>query len=155
MPAAKGMTHMIPNHILRVGQTVCLETAQKTVSPHLSLTKPCGNLDDPDFDISLDNLNQLILELDPTFEPIHIPKTPLCISPPTGTVKYCNATLHKNFAFYTNLNCYFLPDSYICTRSTKYNQGRAPTCRGVTQHTTNHTTNSTHSLGLCKCTHPF
>lgn len=86
MPAAKGMSHMIPNHILRVGQTVCLETAQKTASPHPCLTKPSSNLDDPDFDISLDNLNQLILELDPTFEPIHVPKSPVCISPPTGTV---------------------------------------------------------------------
>lgn len=94
MPAAKGMSHMIPNHILRVGQTVCLETAQKTVSPHPSLTKPSSNLDDPDFEISLDNLNQLILELDPTFEPIHVPKSPLCISPPTGTVR-----LWSNFAW--------------------------------------------------------
>lgn len=86
MPAAKGMSHMIPNHVLRVGQTVRLETAQETVRPHPSLTKPNSNFDDPDLNISLDNLNQLILELDPTFEPIQVPKSPLCISPPTGTV---------------------------------------------------------------------
>lgn len=77
---------MIPNHVLRVGQTVRLDSAQETVNQHPSLTKPGSNHGDPDLDISLDNLNQLILELDPTFEPIQVNKSPSCISPPTGTV---------------------------------------------------------------------
>ncbi|XP_040000986.1 tensin-4-like [Xiphias gladius] len=84
MPAAKGMYHMIPNHVLRVGQTVRLDSAQETVNQHPSLTKPGSNHGDPDLDISLDNLNQLILELDPTFEPIQVNKSPSCISPPTA-----------------------------------------------------------------------
>lgn len=87
MPAAKGMTEMIPNHVLRVGQTIHLDSAQETVNQHPRFTEPSDNHGDPDLDISLDNLNQLILELDPTFEPIHINKHPPCISPPTGTVQ--------------------------------------------------------------------
>ncbi|KAK2815585.1 hypothetical protein Q5P01_026052 [Channa striata] len=84
MPAAKGLSsHAIPNHVLRVGQSVRLETERETVRTHPSLTKPSANLDDNDLDISLDNLNQLILELDPTFEPIQVIKSPSCISPPT------------------------------------------------------------------------
>lgn len=79
MPAAEGMTQMIPNHVLRVGQTIRLESAQETVHQH-----PSGNHGDPELDISLDNLNRLILELDPTFEPIEINKGPS--SPPAGTV---------------------------------------------------------------------
>lgn len=71
MSAAEGMTQMIPNHILRVGQTVRLGSAQETVHQH-----PSGNHDDPELDISLDNLNRLILELDPTFEPIEVNKGP-------------------------------------------------------------------------------
>nr|XP_020449914.1 tensin-4 [Monopterus albus] len=77
MTTVKGMAHMIPNHVLRVGQTVRLDSAQ-----HPSLTKPCSNHGDPDLDISLDTLNHLILELDPTFEPIQVNKSPTCISPP-------------------------------------------------------------------------
>lgn len=75
---------MIPNHVLRVGQTIRLDSAQDTVNQHPSLTKPSDNHGDPELDISLDNLNQLILELDPTFEPIQVNKSPSCISPPTG-----------------------------------------------------------------------
>lgn len=86
MPAAEGMSNTIPKHVLRVGQTVRLEATQEMVKPHPSLTQPSSNLDDSDLNISLDQLNQLILELDPTFEPIHVPKSPLCINSPSGTV---------------------------------------------------------------------
>ncbi|KAM9363510.1 tensin-4-like [Symphorus nematophorus] len=79
MPTAKGMSHIIPNHVLRVGQTIRLDPAQETVNRH---PEPSGNNGDPDLDISLKNLNQLILELDPTFEPIEVNKGPSCISPP-------------------------------------------------------------------------
>ncbi|KAM7418415.1 hypothetical protein PAMA_015846 [Pampus argenteus] len=72
MPTTKGMSHMIPNHVLRVGQS--------TVNQHPSPTQPSS---DPDLDMTLDNLNQLILELDPTFEPIPVNKIPSCISAPT------------------------------------------------------------------------
>lgn len=97
MPTAKGMSHMIPNHVLRVGQTIRLDSAQANQQP--SLTDPSSNHGDPDLDISLDNLNQLILELDPTFEPIPVNKSPSCISPPTGTVQQkihscCKAAFH-------------------------------------------------------------
>ncbi|XP_041822806.1 tensin-4-like [Chelmon rostratus] len=83
MPTAKGMSHMLPSHVLRVGQTIRLDSAQETVSQHPSLTGPSSNHGEPDLDISLDKLNQLILELDPTFEPIEVNKSPSCISPPT------------------------------------------------------------------------
>lgn len=73
MPTAEGMTHMMPNHVLRVGQTIHLEQTHDTVSPH-----PCGDHGDPDLDISLDNLNRLILELDPTFEPIQVDQSSSC-----------------------------------------------------------------------------
>lgn len=76
MPAAKGMSHMIPSHVLRVGQTICLDPAQKK-----TLKKPSSDHDD--LDISLDNLNQLMLDLDPTFEPVQVNKSPSCTSPPT------------------------------------------------------------------------
>ncbi|XP_038570432.1 tensin-4-like isoform X2 [Micropterus salmoides] len=83
MPTAKGMCHMIPNHVLRVGQTIRLDSRQEPVNQHPSLTEPSDKHDDPELDISLDNLNQLILELDPTFEPIQVNGSPTCISPPT------------------------------------------------------------------------
>ncbi|XP_054460681.1 tensin-4-like [Anoplopoma fimbria] len=84
MPTAKGRSQMIPNHVLRVGQTIHLDSGPKeTGNQHLGLTDPSSNHGDSDLDISLDNLNQLILELDPTFEPIEVNKSPLCISPPT------------------------------------------------------------------------
>lgn len=81
MPTAEGMTHMIPNHVLRVGQTIHLEQTHDTVSPH-----PFGDQGDHDLDISLDNLNQLILELDPTFEPIQVNQSSPCTRTPTGTL---------------------------------------------------------------------
>lgn len=81
MPTAEGMTHMMPNHVLRVGQTIHLEQTHDTVSPH-----PCGDHGDPDLDISLDNLNRLILELDPTFEPIQVNQSSSCTRTSTGTV---------------------------------------------------------------------
>ncbi|XP_058495565.1 tensin-4-like [Solea solea] len=79
MPTAEGMSHTIPNHVLRVGQTIRLDEAQEM--------KPSGNQADSDLDVSLDNLNQLILELDPTFEPLQVN-----ISPPTDSdddVSHC------------------------------------------------------------------
>lgn len=85
MPAAKGMSQMMPNHVLRVGQTIRLDS-QETVHPHPFLVKPSGDNGDADLDVSLDNLNQLILELDPTFEPLQVNKSPSCTSPATGTV---------------------------------------------------------------------
>lgn len=69
MPAAEGMTHMIPNHVLRVGQTIRLDPTPETAGQHVD----CGQ---DDLDISLENLNRIILELDPTFEPIQVDKSP-------------------------------------------------------------------------------
>ncbi|XP_011610862.1 tensin-4 isoform X1 [Takifugu rubripes] len=69
MPAAEGMTHMIPNHVLRVGQTIRLDPTPETAGQHVD----CGQ---HDLDISLENLNRIILELDPTFEPIQVDKSP-------------------------------------------------------------------------------
>ncbi|XP_008299333.1 tensin-4 [Stegastes partitus] len=86
MPAAKGMSHVIPNHVLRVGQTIRLDPAPDSgVGQHPGLAKPSGHHDDADLEISLENLNQLIMDLDPTFEPIQVNKSPSCISPPTDT----------------------------------------------------------------------
>lgn len=81
---AKGMSHMLPNHVLRVGQTIHMDPAQGTPSQHPSLADSSSHHGDAELDISLENLNQLILELDPTFEPITGNKSPPCISPPTG-----------------------------------------------------------------------
>lgn len=75
---------MIPNHVLRVGQTIRLHEAQEAVDQHPCLMTPGGQPSDSELDISLDHLNQLILELDPTFEPIQVNKSPSCVSPPTG-----------------------------------------------------------------------
>ncbi|KAF1395526.1 hypothetical protein PFLUV_G00012420 [Perca fluviatilis] len=83
MPTAKGMSRMIPTHVLRVGQTVRLDSAHETVNQHPSVTELGGNNGDSDLDISMDNLNQLILELDPTFKPIEVNRSPSCIRPPT------------------------------------------------------------------------
>lgn len=77
MPAAEGMTHMIPNHVLRVGQTIRLDPAPETTGRH----DDCG---DRDLDISLENLNRIILELDPTFEPLPLDKSAPSTSPPAG-----------------------------------------------------------------------
>ncbi|XP_071777207.1 tensin-4-like [Centroberyx gerrardi] len=83
MLTAGDMSHRMPNHVLRVGQSICVDSAQNTVNQRPSVTESSENHSDSDLDISLDNLNQLILELDPTFEPIPINKSPSCISPPT------------------------------------------------------------------------
>ncbi|XP_073333988.1 tensin-4-like [Pagrus major] len=83
MPAAKGMSHMMPNHVLRVGQTISLDSVKETVHQHPFLMEPSGDNGDDDLDASLDNLNQLILELDPTFEPLQVNKSPSCTSPAT------------------------------------------------------------------------
>ncbi|KAK5866586.1 hypothetical protein PBY51_020767 [Eleginops maclovinus] len=83
MPTAKGMSQMIPNHVLRVGQTIRLDSGQERANQHPIVTQPSSNHDDTDLDISLDNLNQLIMELDPTFDPIDINKSSQCFSPPT------------------------------------------------------------------------
>ncbi|KAM4584208.1 tensin-4-like isoform 2-T2 [Odontesthes bonariensis] len=82
MPTPEGMSHMIPSHVLRVGQTIRLDS-QNTVTRRSSLTESSSHCDDPELDISLENLNQLILELDPTFEPIKVNKSPTRISPQT------------------------------------------------------------------------
>ncbi|MBN3323411.1 TENS4 protein, partial [Atractosteus spatula] len=60
-PTAGQMSQLIPSHVLRVGQTICLsQQAELTdIDP-----------DSPTLDVSLDTLNQLILELDPSFEPL-------------------------------------------------------------------------------------
>ncbi|KAM8843114.1 tensin-4-like [Synchiropus picturatus] len=75
MPAAEVMSHTVPNHVLRVGQTVCLNTAVAEDER--------SNREDVDLDISLNNLNKLILEMDPTFEPIHVNKRPSDSDSPT------------------------------------------------------------------------
>lgn len=75
---------MIPNHVLRVGQTIRLDSDQEAVNKHPNLTQPIVDHVDADLDISLDNLNQLILELDPTFEPIQVKKSPKKKSPLAG-----------------------------------------------------------------------
>ncbi|KAK5900072.1 hypothetical protein CesoFtcFv8_009484 [Champsocephalus esox] len=82
MPTAKGISQMIPHHVLRVGQTIRLDAGQERANQHPIVPQPSSNHGDDDLDISLDNLNQLIMELDPTFEPIGINKSPQCFSPP-------------------------------------------------------------------------
>lgn len=70
MPAAEGMTHVIPNLVLRVGQTIRLD--------------PAPEAGDRDLDISLENLNRIILELDPTFEPLHLDRRAGLSAGPVG-----------------------------------------------------------------------
>lgn len=105
MPTVKGMSHKIPNHVLQVGQTIRLDSAQETCNKHPSLTEPSGYHGDPDLDISLDKLNQLILELDPMFEPIQVNSSPPCISPPTGMAEF-PPPLPMNM-----ITCHFLKSS--------------------------------------------
>ncbi|KAL1006003.1 hypothetical protein UPYG_G00066670 [Umbra pygmaea] len=81
------MSHIIPNHILRVGQTTCLDPGQMDVlghSPRLMMEHSRCSRDQDELDISIDNLNQLILELDPTFEPINVNKRSPSCSQHTG-----------------------------------------------------------------------
>ncbi|XP_056265617.1 tensin-4-like [Pseudoliparis swirei] len=94
MPTARGMSQMIPSHVLRVGQTIRLESGvqETTLHQHPGLTEPGSDRGDHDLDISLDNLNRLILELDPTFEPIEVNRSPSCLSPPADAwddVSHC------------------------------------------------------------------
>ncbi|XP_061628178.1 tensin-4-like isoform X1 [Phyllopteryx taeniolatus] len=81
MPIAEGMSHIIPNHVLRVGQTIRLDPQQETITQCSRSSEPSSCLGDVDLDISLDNLNQLMLEMDPTFEPIQVNNNHPCISP--------------------------------------------------------------------------
>ncbi|XP_042166635.1 tensin-4-like isoform X1 [Oncorhynchus tshawytscha] len=77
MPIAGAMSHIIPNHILRVGQSTCLDSAREAAlgcSPSAMMDPNGSCSEQDDLDISLDNLNQLILELDPTFDPIYFNK---------------------------------------------------------------------------------
>lgn len=87
MPIAGAMSHIIPNHILRVGQSTCLDSAHKVAlgcSPSAMMDPNGSCSEQDDLDVSLDNLNQLILELDPTFEPIHFNKRSQSSSLHTG-----------------------------------------------------------------------
>ncbi|XP_008404717.1 tensin-4 isoform X1 [Poecilia reticulata] len=79
MPAAEGMSKVIPCHVLRVGQSTCLDSSQGNVPQPPGVSKPEFHLVDHDLDMTLENLNQLILDMDPTFEPI---RSPTCTSPP-------------------------------------------------------------------------
>lgn len=78
---------MIPaHHVLRVGQSVQADSAAPQArpgKPSPSGRRQIGPADlsaqgqgDRDLDISLQNLNQLILELDPTFEPLQVHRSP-------------------------------------------------------------------------------
>ncbi|PWA29288.1 hypothetical protein CCH79_00014024, partial [Gambusia affinis] len=80
MPTAEGMSKLIPCHVLRVGQTICIDSPQGNVPHSPGISEPEFHLVDHDLDMTLENLNQLILDLDPTFEPI---RSPTCTRPPT------------------------------------------------------------------------
>lgn len=71
---------MIPtHHVLRVGQTVQVDSTAPEAKTHHRLGTPADlsvSECNSELDISLDNLNQLILELDPTFEPLQVQKSP-------------------------------------------------------------------------------
>ena len=93
MPAVANMSHVIPNHVLRVGQTVRLDSSPRTTSPGPSHPNSTSPFSDPELDVSLDNLNQLILELDPTFEPLPM-TSPVSVRSYTGeainkTIQIC------------------------------------------------------------------
>ncbi|XP_037546401.1 tensin-4 [Nematolebias whitei] len=81
MPTAGGMAHVRPSHVLRVGQTICLDSVQDSVAQ-----QPSCHLEDSDLDMTLENLNQLMIELDPTFEPVPVSKTPTCKKNPAGSL---------------------------------------------------------------------
>ncbi|XP_020795530.1 tensin-4 [Boleophthalmus pectinirostris] len=79
MPTAKGLSHMIPAHVLRVGQTIQVDSTapEAKTNHHLPNTTALSvNQIDDELENSLENLNQLILELDPTFELHQVPKSP-------------------------------------------------------------------------------
>ncbi|XP_008404724.1 tensin-4 isoform X2 [Poecilia reticulata] len=86
MPAAEGMSKVIPCHVLRVGQSTCLDSSQGNVPQPPGVSKPEFHLVDHDLDMTLENLNQLILDMDPTFEPI---RSPTCTSPPADGASHC------------------------------------------------------------------
>nr|XP_015217752.1 PREDICTED: tensin-4 [Lepisosteus oculatus]XP_015217753.1 PREDICTED: tensin-4 [Lepisosteus oculatus] len=105
-PTAGQMSQLIPSHVLRVGQTICLSSKEDVLPLGRSLSpvpfQGCHSLsqiscsyssdswaphpakipssqqaeltdidpDSPTLDVSLETLNQLILELDPSFEPL-------------------------------------------------------------------------------------
>ncbi|CAL8333339.1 unnamed protein product [Lota lota] len=76
------MSHVIPSHVLRVGQTVRLDSSPRSKSPSPSPSHPNSGsaFSDPELDVSIDNLNQLILELDPTFEPLPLTRSHASVS---------------------------------------------------------------------------
>ncbi|XP_062304504.1 tensin-4-like [Osmerus eperlanus] len=74
MPMTKNMSHTVANHILRVGQSVRLDPTHEALGRSPCPGEPIGDCDVSELDVSLDTLNQLILELDPTFEPIQVNK---------------------------------------------------------------------------------
>lgn len=82
MPAVANMSHVIPSHVLRVGQTVRLDRPPEPQNP--SHPDSSSAFNDPELDVSLEALNQLILELDPTFEPLLMTRGPASISSYTG-----------------------------------------------------------------------
>lgn len=76
MPAAEGLSHLIPaRHVLRVGQSVQVDSTAPEAKTNRCLDLSVSQCD-RELDISLENLNQLILELDPTFEPLQPSKSP-------------------------------------------------------------------------------
>ncbi|XP_061584954.1 tensin-4-like [Cololabis saira] len=95
MPTTTSMSHMIPSHVLRVGQTVRMDAPQqdaaRTLSRTGSRTGSSGHCEDEELDMSLENLNQLILELDPAFQPIPLTRSPTCRSPATDS--FCSDDL--------------------------------------------------------------
>lgn len=143
MPTAKGMAPMIPNHVLRVGQTIRLDPAPETVNQHSILKEQSGNHGDPELDVSLDKLNQLILELDPTFEPIQVDTSPSGISLPTGTI-----WLFMHYSNYSVVTLFY-SKTHTSARQRSYLQ------RCDIEHTHPYETKGTLSLGLWKCTLPF
>lgn len=119
MPAAEGMTHMIPNHVLRVGQTIRLDPTPET-SQH-------DNCDDLDLDLSLENLNRIILELDPTFEPLCLDKSTPSTSPAAGRA-WPHHPLSGHFLPPLTLFCL----SPLLHKTKLHKQSEPRLCRGMT-----------------------
>lgn len=74
MPTTKNMSHTVANHTLRVGQSVRLDPTHEALGRGPCPPESKGDCDISELDVSLDTLNQLILELDPTFEPLQVNK---------------------------------------------------------------------------------
>ncbi|XP_036397125.1 tensin-4-like isoform X2 [Megalops cyprinoides] len=68
-PTSEAMSQVMHTHVLRVGQSVHLGSTEEVLPLGHSLP-PSAHSISCSLDISLDNLNQLILELDPTFQPL-------------------------------------------------------------------------------------